>query len=32
VMSLNYPLLLWPSVAMVLGDITSSHVATVTIW
>jgi hypothetical protein len=32
VMSLNYPSLLWPSAAKGLGDITSSSVATVTIW
>jgi hypothetical protein len=32
VMSLNHPLLLWPSVAMVLGDIISLSVAIVTIW
>jgi hypothetical protein len=32
VMSLNPPLLLWPSVAMVLGDIISLSVAIVTIW
>jgi hypothetical protein len=32
VMSLNRPLLLWPSVATVLGDIISSPIAIVTIW
>jgi hypothetical protein len=31
VISPNYPSLLWPSVAMVLGDITSSPLATMTI-
>jgi hypothetical protein len=31
VMSPNRPLLLWPKVATVMGDITSSYVATVTI-
>jgi hypothetical protein len=30
-LSLNRPSLLWPSVATILGDIASSHVATVTI-
>jgi hypothetical protein len=32
VMSLNHSSLLWPSVAMGSGDITSSPIATVTIW